>query len=394
MRSRREAPVAIVGAGPYGLAAAAHLVRRGVLVHAFGRPMSTWSEHMPRGMNLRSPRRASSIADPEAKYTLDQFGRTHAVDWQAISPIRVDHFVRYGSWFQANVLPDLDERHVVRIEPEAGGFKLLLDDGDHVHAARVVVAAGLLPFEWLPSPLQEMPLSLVSHSSHHCDLARFAGRRVLIVGAGQSALEFAALLIEAGAETEVLVRRPAIHWRRRWFRTHGRLVARFSRLTYGPSEVGPAGMSWASEWPRLYRGLGPALQRAVLTASIIPEPDLQLRERVGDTRITTGRTVLSAAASEAGLGVRLSDGSRRTVDHAICATGFRVDVGRYSFLSRDLLTRVRTVDGFPELGPGLESSYPGLHFLGAPAMRSFGPLMAFVAGARYASKALARRVAG
>jgi len=43
------------------------------------------------------------------------------------------------------------------------------------------------------------------------------------------------------------------------------------------------------------------------------------------------------------------------------------------------------VDGFPVLNRGLESSIPGLHFLGKPAAWSFGPLLGFVSGAEFAS---------
>jgi hypothetical protein len=46
------------------------------------------------------------------------------------------------------------------------------------------------------------------------------------------------------------------------------------------------------------------------------------------------------------------------------------------------------------LGPGLESSVPGLHFMGAPAARSFGPIMRFVVGTWYSAPAVARRAAG
>ncbi len=38
----------------------------------------------------------------------------------------------------------------------------------------------------------------------------------------------------------------------------------------------------------------------------------------------------------------------------------------------------------------MESSVPGLHFLGAPAARSFGPLMRFVAGGWYGAESLTR----
>jgi hypothetical protein len=74
------------------------------------------------------------------------------------------------------------------------------------------------------------------------------------------------------------------------------------------------------------------------------------------------------------------------------ATGYRVDVRKYEFLSDSLLSAVRLNDGYPVLGTGFESSIPGLHFLGAPAAWSYGPLMRFVAGADFAARAVTQSV--
>ena len=54
---------------------------------------------------------------------------------------------------------------------------------------------------------------------------------------------------------------------------------------------------------------------------------------------------------------------------------------------------IRLAGGYPVLGAGLESSVPGLHFVGAPAAYSFGPVMRFVVGSWYAAPAIARRAA-
>ena len=50
-----DCEVAVIGAGPYGLAVAAHLRSAAIGTRVFGRPMSFWREHMPKGMRLRSP---------------------------------------------------------------------------------------------------------------------------------------------------------------------------------------------------------------------------------------------------------------------------------------------------------------------------------------------------
>ena len=95
-----------------------------------------------------------------------------------------------------------------------------------------------------------------------------------------------------------------------------------------------------------------------------------------------------------GLQVTFADGGQRTVDHLLLGTGYRVDIARYPFLAPSLLARVRRVNGYPMLGRGMESSVPGLHFVGAPAAWSFGPIMRFVSGGWYTGRALAQVVAG
>jgi len=89
----------------------------------------------------------------------------------------------------------------------------------------------------------------------------------------------------------------------------------------------------------------------------------------------------------------LDDGGQRLVDHVLLGTGYRIEISRYSFLSRELLSSIRCANGFPVLDRNFEASVPGLHFLGAPAGWSYGPLMHFVAGADFATRTLGQYVA-
>jgi hypothetical protein len=114
---------------------------------------------------------------------------------------------------------------------------------------------------------------------------------------------------------------------------------------------------------------------------------------VGDVRLTMGRTVKEATEAADAVVVRLDDGSARTVDHILLGTGYRIDLERYGFLSPNLVDAIQRVDGYPRLRRGFESSVPGLHFVGAPAAWSFGPLFRFVAGAAYAAARVRRAVA-
>ncbi len=201
--------VVIVGAGPYGLAAAAHLRSANVDLLVFGKAMESWERHMPAGMFLRSYWEGSHISDPRGDLTLDRYQRARGV--QLPRPVRRDDFIDYGQWFQRQAVPDLDGRRVTRIEAAPKCFRVMLEDGESVWAPRVVIATGIASFAWRPRQFNAVPPTLASHSSEHRDFGRFAGRRVAVVGGGQSALESAALLHESGAAVEVIVRTPEVH---------------------------------------------------------------------------------------------------------------------------------------------------------------------------------------
>jgi hypothetical protein len=102
---------------------------------------------------------------------------------------------------------------------------------------------------------------------------------------------------------------------------------------------------------------------------------------------------VTAQQNEHGCELVLDDGATREVDHVLLATGFRVDLRRLPLLE-DVVDQVRLSEGSPVLREGYESSVPGLHFVGASATYSFGPLMRFVAGTGYAARSVTRRITG
>ncbi|HSS95397.1 MAG TPA: hypothetical protein VLK33_00125, partial [Terriglobales bacterium] len=68
-----DCEVAVIGAGPYGLSVAAYLNSLQVNYRAFGSPMQTWRENMPKGMRLKSEGFASSLCEPSKKFTLGAY---------------------------------------------------------------------------------------------------------------------------------------------------------------------------------------------------------------------------------------------------------------------------------------------------------------------------------
>jgi cation diffusion facilitator CzcD-associated flavoprotein CzcO len=381
--------VAIVGAGPYGLSAAAHLeAADGLRIRIFGEAMSFWDNHMPVGMLLRSPLEGSNLSDPGGRLGLQAYHQASSEKMEG--PLPLKRFTTYGRWFQSRAVPHLDSRKIAQIRKTDSGFQLAVEDGDLCHAKRVVVAAGILPFAWCPPVFRGLPSSLASHSCAHRDLRGFEGKRVAVIGAGQSALESAALMHEAGVHVEMFVRAPNVRWlwRRPWVHTF-RPVA---RMLYAPPDVGQAGISHLVARPNLFRRLPRSIQDRLGPRSIRPAGAAWLKPRCSEVRMTMRCEVKSAVAAQGRVKLHLSDGSERIVDHVLLATGYRMDIARYPFLSENLLSAVERVGGYPKLDLGFESTVSGLYFLGAPAAWSFGPLMRFVAGADFASKTLAKKI--
>ncbi len=379
--------VAIVGAGPYGLAAAVHLRAAGLDTRVFGEPMSFW-EGMPKGMLLRSAWDACNICFSSGELTLDRYQAASGARFGR--PVPLEAFVSYARWFQRSAVPDVDQRRVMSITQNGGGYRLVLEDAETIGAARVVVAAGIGCFPWRPREFEDLPQKLATHSSEHRDLSRFAGSNVLVVGGGQSALESAALMHESGAEVAVIARAPRIIW------LHGgavqRKLGKATPLLYAQTDVGPAGISRLVANPGLFCRLPRSTQSRLAHRAIRPAGAMWLVPRLADVPISTGRRVIRAVPAGEMVDVLLDDGSARRVDHVVLGTGYRVDIARYDFLSPELLGGVRRVDGYPLLGRGFESSMAGLHFLGAPAAWSFGPIMRFVSGSWFAAQALAEAV--
>lgn len=150
---------------------------------------------------------------------------------------------------------------------------------------------------------------------------------------------------------------------------------------------------WIAAAPDVFRAVPGALRPTVSHRCIRPAGAAWLRPRLVEVPIAFGVEVLEAHERDGEVVCRCSDSTVRRVDHVLLGTGYRVDVARYPFLSPEIVRELALVDGSPVLGPGLESSIPGLHFMGAAAAHSFGPIMRFVVGTWYGAPAVARRAA-
>jgi len=384
VKGAADCDVAIIGAGPYGLSAGAHLKAQGLNVRVFGEPMEFWAGKMPAGMLLRSPRAASNLSDPKSAYTLDAFEAATGI--KPAAPVPLKTFVEYGRWFQRQLGTCQHQTMVSAVTRDQAMFRLKLENGDILHSRRVVVAAGIGPFRSIPEVFADLSPAHVSHCYEGRQPAEFRGKRVVVIGAGQSALESAALLQEGGAEVEIIARIPELRWigMHPWLHKLGPI----SKMLYSKHDIGPAGISRLVAMPTLVRHIPLETRDKLRRRAVRAAGSPWLPPRLTQVRISTQRSVRRALPKGDEVQLTLDDATQRNVHHILLGTGYKVDVSRYSFLAPGLVRDLRQMDGYPELGRGFSTSVPGLHFIGAPAARSFGPLLYFVTGTEFASREL------
>ena len=337
--------VIVIGAGPYGLSAAAHLLDAGAEPYVIGQSMSFWKRSMPGGMLLRSKNEASNIAAPQKHLSIKAYEK--AIRRKIADPVPIEDFIAYGEWFQKQVVPNLDTRNVQRLSHDGGVFEITFDDGDKLQAKAVILALGIGPFMNRPEQFADISRELAPHSSDFNEFSRFKGKRVAVLGRGQSALESAALLHEHGAEVQILTRDPALiyrpyAWKKHIFRalTSGPLLP-LSYKVIPPTDLGDVWTSRKMAKPELFRRQTPEDQEKLLRACARPIGAYWLEPRLKNVQLKTGVSVSRAAIARTGLRIDLTDGVTDTVDFVVCATGYRIDISKYQIVDSSLRTEDR-----------------------------------------------------
>jgi thioredoxin reductase len=342
--------------------------------------MDTWRTHMPVGMLMKSEPYASVIAAPQAGYDVATYCRQHGFYYvDRVGPVTLERFLGYADWFTEQLVPDVRDITAAQIDPIDGGFRVAFADGDPITAKQVVIATGVLPYAYLPDELSGLPADLVTHTRDLHKLDHLKGRRVAVLGAGQSALESAALLHEAGADVQVLARIKAISWNEP-----------------NPARLGPLGRIkrpvtqlcegyHCAFWnkPSAFRRLPEDMRITKARTVLGPAGAWWLKDRIdGVIDVQTGQRLQKAVPEGSGVQLLVEGQKQSTLnfDHVIAGTGFRIDLTRLPFLPEGLRARISTVNRYPVVSRAGESSVPGLYFVGAPTAVSIGPSARFIAG--------------
>lgn len=386
--------VVVVGAGPYGLTTAAQLLGRGLKVAVFGKPLELWRDHMPKGMFLRSHWWATNLSDYKKQYSFDRFFKESK--YEKCYPVPAEAFIDYALWFQKNAVPHVDETYVASVERDGKKrFLVTLVDGRKIRCAAVVMAVGLYYYANHPKEYQNFPAEYLTHSFEHNDFSRFNGKKLLVIGGGQSAVEYTALLLESGAAVHLVSRRP-IHWLAP-DRAHERSL--WEKIKAPDSGIAPGWKNWILEYvPYLFYRFPQERKDRYIKNHYNAAASDWLRARViGKAALHERQQVKQLQVAQNGVDVTLKNGEQFHVDHVMLATGYEVNLQRLDMIHSSLRDEIQTDNNIPLLSSWFESNIPGLYFVGLTSLRSFGPLFRFVVGAKSSGErvaaAAARRVA-
>ncbi len=310
-------------------------------------------------------------------------------------PVSLETFIKYGLAFQQRLVPAVEDVMVAALHRRSSQFELQLASGEVVQARKVVVATGVAHAAYVPKELAALPAEYCSHSSSHHDLTRFQSSSVTVIGAGQSALETAALLHEAGANVTLIARRSALAWNE--LPSPGRRSL-YQRVRRPMSPLGPGLGPWLySNAPHFFRSLPRGVRIARVKKVLGPAGAWWLKERVVDRLPTLVGYALQSAevrGEKVLLHLATANGEERThaTDHVIAGTGYRFGIRSQGFLGEDLLSQLRSVHESPVLSRHFESTVPGLYFTGLASAIQFGPVMRFLCGAGFTARRIARHI--
>ncbi|MFG2768668.1 flavin-containing monooxygenase [Streptomyces rubiginosohelvolus] len=321
--------VAVIGGGQSGLATAHALLRRRlrpVVLEASDRAAGSWP-HYYDSLTLFSPARYSSLPGmPFPDADRDRYPhRDEVVAYLTAYADRLDADIRTGS-------------RVTAVRSTGDGFAVELEGGGRLSARAVVAASGTFGHPHRPAlPGLEEFTGQVMHAADYRSPAPFASRRVVVVGAGNSAVQIAAELAETARVT--LATRGPVKFAAQ--RVLGRDLHFWTTRT--GLDAAPLGRFLAR--PPAQPVIDDGRYRAALAAG---RPDW--------------RPLFTGAD---GAKLVWPDGQREEVDAIVLATGYRADLPYLAGLEGAL-----NAAGHPVHRGGVSAAVPGLAFVGLEWQRS------------------------
>ncbi|HET6977962.1 MAG TPA: NAD(P)-binding domain-containing protein [Pyrinomonadaceae bacterium] len=381
VESRSKTDLLIIGAGPFGLALAAQAQHDHIDHLIVGKPMEFWRANMPKGMFLRSA--CDWHLDPQNVDTIEAYLQSQGKTPEDVEPLSLDFYLTYTDWFQQQKNIQPEPVYIERLDSANGSLVATTVHGDTIHAKNVALAPGFKHFPNIPEDLKaKLPAGRFQHTCNYVDFTDAKDRRYLIIGGRQSAFEWAALLLEAGAA--------AVHL------SHRHASPEFTVASW--SWIKPLVDNMVGD-PSWFRRLSQK-EKDDISYRMWSEGRLKLEPwlepRLQDERVKRWPQTELAVCREnesGALAVTLSNGAVITVDEIILATGYKVEISRLPILAAgNLLTQLEIRNGFPVLDDHFETSVPGLFITSMPAVQDFGPFFGFTNSVRTSARLIAARL--
>ncbi|RPF20928.1 flavin-containing monooxygenase [Myceligenerans xiligouense] len=340
----------VIGGGQAGLAAAHALLARGlrpVLLESGDEPVGSWPRYYD-SLHLFSPARYSAL--PGLPFPGDPGRYPHRDEV-------VDYLRTYAKTLDADLRTG---HHVTAVTHDGNGFAVQVEGEKPLHAPIVIAATGAFSSPHRPVlPGLDRFAGTVLHSSEYRNPAPFAGQRVVVVGAANSAIQIAVDLAPH-ARVTLATRAPIRYAPQQPF---GRDVHFWSTVSgFDALPVGP----WLRDHPSM-----PVVDPGTYQAAI----DAGRPDRRGMFTAVDGSTVT------------WPDGGTDEVDTILLATGFRPGTSYLGGLG------ALDATGRPRQRHGLSTTHPGLGYVGLEWQRSFSSASIRGVGrdARYVVRRLTRR---
>ena len=162
MNSASRPMVCIIGAGPYGLAIAAHLRFVGIDFRIRIADAALAFSGCQNPVLLKSEGCASSLPDPAGRHSLAQYCRENGLPYSEYgAPVAREVLARYAVAFQQKLVPHVEDVLVVAVGKLRGGFELSLSSGEKLQSADVIVATGMDYMAHSPEELGRLPAESV-----------------------------------------------------------------------------------------------------------------------------------------------------------------------------------------------------------------------------------------
>ena len=316
--------VIVVGGGQAGLACGWHLKKRGLdftILDEQDKPGGNW-RHYYDSLTLFSPASYSSLPGMPFPGAPSAYPRRDEV---------VKYLEQYSKHFELPVQPNI---RIVRVYRDSGGFRLLSENGMEFSTRAIVVATGAFSRPFIPNiaglhSLEGMKI----HSSSYRNVKPFVGKKVVVVGAANSALQIAYELAQVAKVT----------------------LATREKVRFFPQRIlGVDFHSWL-KWTGLER-------TRWLNDQSTPVLDDGTYRNALKSGLFAHNSMFERVTSS---GVVWPSGAEDQIDSIIFATGFRPNIKPFEPL--DILDPQQGV----KQHQGVSTSNPGIFFVGLPKQRNF-----------------------